>query len=237
MVTRQPDEIRRYPFVAWRKLKPAIDWKQGQHVLTVGGTGSGKSTLAGELLPRRSLVVVAVSKGKDAIFDSKYYRDYTRRTKWPPSDGDEKVLLWPNNGKTLAQTRAAKRVLFEKLFDDVLLHRGFWCIDVDEVHYMSATLKLEHALTDTLEQGRSAYISLFGNTQRPSGISLAWYVNCSHFFFFLSQEEYDVRRLRNLNNAHTNADEMMANIQKLNPHEFIYIDKSGKIPPVRSIVS
>jgi len=102
---------------------------------------------------------------------------------------------------------------------------------------MSATLKLEHALTDTLEQGRSAYISLFGNTQRPSGISLAWYVNSSHFFFFISQEEYDVRRLRNLNNAHTTAEEMMYNIKLLTPHEFIYIDKSGKIPPVRSIVS
>jgi hypothetical protein len=102
---------------------------------------------------------------------------------------------------------------------------------------MSRTLRLEAELEDMLEQGRSYYISLWGNTQRPSGISLAWYVNPSHFFFFLSQEEYDVRRLRNLNNKHTNADELMFNINRLDQHEFVYIDKSGKIPPVRSIVS
>jgi hypothetical protein len=61
-------------------------------------------------------------------------------------------------------------------------------------------------------------------------------VNSLHGFFFLTQEEYDVRRLGRMINRHTNIKEMMANIQRLDEHEFVYLDKTGGIPPVRSIV-
>ena len=121
-------------------------------------------------------------------------------------------------------------------FDDVLLHRGHWCVAVDETHYMTESLKLEDEITDMLEQGRSFDISMWNNTQRPAGIPLAVYVNSTHGFFFLTQEEYDVRRLGRMINRHTNIKEMMANIQRLDEHEFIYLDKTGGIPPVRSIV-
>lgn len=129
---------------------------------------------------------------------------------------------------------------FARCFDDVLLRRGRWCIDVDETHYVCETLKLEQYVTDMLEQGRSALISMWNNTQRPAGIPLATYVNSSHGFFFTSQEEYDVRRLGRMRNKHTNAKEMMANVERLDSfenHEFIYLDRSGRIEPVRSIVT
>jgi hypothetical protein len=243
MVTRNVvPEIRRYPFVAWKKLKPAIDWKRGQHVLTVGGTGSGKSTVAGEFYPRRAMVAVAVSKGMDDIFSGPYYRDYHRATKWPPRgktpfhEPPNRVLLWPPNGATIRETRRNKEIVFQHMFDDVLLHKGEWCLGIDETHYMCESLKLEREITDLLEQGRSARISLWNNTQRPSGIPLAVYVNSSHCFFFQTQEEYDVKRLGSLANSHTNPQELKANITKLDPHEFVYVDCTNRIPPVRSIV-
>ena len=233
--------LRKYPFVPWERLKPAIVWRQGMHALSVGGTGSGKSTVAGELLPRRKLVVVCVSKGMDDIFDGPYYRDYETIARWPPPrDNLEKVLLRPPNGKTIEETRAHKAAIFRRMFDDVLLRRGYWCIDVDEEHYMCETLKLEGEVTDILEQGRSAHISMWNNTQRPSGIPLATYVNSSIGFFFSSQEEYDVRRLGRMRNQHTNSMEMARNIEELdsfNSHEFVFLDRSGRIPPVRSIVT
>lgn len=228
--------IRRYPFVPWRRLKAAIVWKQGQHVLCVGGTGSGKTTVSGELLPRRSLVAVCVSKGMDEIFQGPYFREYNRITKWPPKNGMERVLLWPENGKSILQTRSNKQAIFRRLFDDVLLHRGYWCISVDEEHYMCESLKLEREVTDMLEQGRSAGVSLWNNTQRPAGVPLATYANSSHGFYFRSQEEYDTKRLAKLANKHTFAKELIANIERLDDHEFIYVDRSGKIPPVRSLV-
>lgn len=227
----------RYQTVAWTWLKPRIDWKQGQHVLTVGGTGSGKTTLSGELLPRRSHVVLCVSKGTDPIFHGPYFSSYVTYDKWPPKDKDTRILLWPNKGKTIREVRENKTPTFQTMFDDILLHKGGWCIDVDETHYMADSLHLEPEITDILEQGRSAGISMWNNTQRPAGIPLACYVNASHVFLFRTQEGYDVKRLRDINNKHTNAAEMEANIRDLSDHEFVYIDRSGKIPPVRTTVS
>lgn len=228
--------IRRYPFVGWDRLKAALQWKQGQHVMSCGGTGSGKTTLSGELLPRRSLVVVCVSKGMDDIFDGPYFEEYETIPKWPPRKNQERVLLRPANAKTIAATATQKQVVFRDAFDTILLKTGHWCIDIDETHYMCGRLRLEGEITDLLEQGRSAGISLWNNTQRPAGIPLATYVNSTHGFFFLTQEEYDVQRLGRMANRHTHPKEMMENIRRLDPHEFVYIDKTGKIPPVRSMV-
>jgi hypothetical protein len=229
--------IRQYPFLAWERLKKLIDWKQSEHALAVGGTGSGKTTLSGELLPRRKLVVVCVSKGMDEIFHGPYFSEYETIGKWPPKKDQDRVLLRPGNQKTIKDTAPHKADVFRNMFDTVLLKTGYWCIDIDETHYVCGRLKLEGEVTDLMEQGRSAFISMWNNTQRPAGIPLSIYVNSSHGFFFLTQEEYDAARLGTMAPAkHTHAKEMIANINRLDPHEFVYIDKSGRIPPVRSMV-
>lgn len=238
--------FRKYPFVAWQRLKPAIRWDQGQHVFTCGGTGSGKTTVAGEFLGRRKQVVVCVSKGMDPIFEGPYYASYKTIEKWPPPRRPpgqppfNRVLLRPKNMPTLKLTRVHKQAVFAEMLDNVLLVRGNWCVDIDETHYMSETLGLKPEITDMLEQGRSAGISMWNNTQRPAGIPLAIYVNSSHAFLFQAQEDYDVQRLANLGNRHTNAQEMRYNLDSLDSfrtHEFVYLDRTGVIPPVRSIVT
>lgn len=232
--------LRVYPFAPWERLKPLISWKQGQHTFCCGGTGSGKSTVAGEFLGRRARVCVCVSKGKDPIFEQKPYSDYAIIPKWPPRPKETHVLLWPPNSSTIPLTRALKKQVFSEMFDDILLVRGHWCIDVDEEHYMADSLGLDREIVDILEQGRSAGISMWNNSQRPSSIPLATYVNSHHFFLFQTQEEYDVRRLGRIGNKHTNADEMMFNLDRLDSaatHEFVYVDRTGRIPPVRSIVT
>jgi len=185
-------------------------------------------------------VVVCVSKGYDEIFDKPPYKDYERITRWPPPRKAERVILWPKNAKTIPETRKGKQAIFSEMFDDILLRRGHWCIDVDEEHYMADSLGLDREIVDVLEQGRSYGISVWNNSQRPSSIPLATYVNSMHFFLFQTQEEYDVRRLGRIGNKHTNADELMVNLDKLESfrtHEFIYMDRTGRIPPVRSIVT
>lgn len=231
-----PDRIARYPFIRWPRLSVEIRWTQGQHWLNVGGTGSGKTTIGGVMLPRRSNVVVCVSKGADPTLTGPLFKDYERIRKWPGPSGKDRLMLWPPNGKTIAETRKFKQEVFRNMFDTILLHTGYWCIDVDEEHYMVESLGLEQEVTDTLEQGRSFGITLMNNTQRPAGIPLATYVNSLHACLFQTQEEYDVRRLSRMINRHTNIKEMMANIQRLDQHEFVYLDKTGRIPPVRSII-
>lgn len=236
--TPPPVELRKYPFVAWERLKPAIQWKQGQHVVAIGGTGSGKSTLSGELLPRRKLVVVCVSKGMDEIFEGPYFSAYEQIPTWKKRKKDqERVLLRPANQKTIELTRTHKTDVFRECFDSILLQEGYWCIDIDESHYLCERLKLGGEVADLMEQGRSHYISVWNNTQRPAGIPLAIYVNSMHGFFFLTQEEYDLQRLSRMGNKHTNVKELSLNIQNLDPHEFVYIDKTGRIPPCRSMVN
>lgn len=230
-------QLRKYPFVAWARLKPAIQWKQGQHVVAIGGTGSGKSTLSGELLPRRKQVVVCVSKGMDDIFEGPYFTEYEQISVWKKRKKDqERVLLRPANQSTIELTRTHKTDVFRDCFDSILLKEGYWCIDIDESHYMAERLKLGGEMADLMEQGRSHHISVWNNTQRPAGIPLAIYVNSMHGFFFLTQEEYDLQRLSRMGNKHTNVKELALNIQNLDPHEFVYIDKTGRIPPCRSIV-
>jgi hypothetical protein len=232
-------KLRQYPFMAWERLKPQIKWQQGQHVFTCGGTGTGKSTVAGEFLGRRSQVVVCVSKGMDPIFDGPYYNEYKEMQTWRPGRND-RILLRPANMRTLRETRDNKKRVFAEMFDNVLLVRGNWCIDVDETHYMSKTLGLRDEITDILEQGRSAGISMWNNTQRPADIPLSIYVNSTHAFLFQAQEDYDLQRLANLANKHTNAQEMRANLDALDSfrtHELVYLDRTGVIPPVRTIVT
>jgi len=215
-------------------------------VFCCGGTGSGKSTVAGEFLNRRAQVVVCVSKGKDPIFDESPYSSYPIIRKWPPPRGrpgkppPPRVMLWPANQGTLKETKLHKTAVFQECFDDILLVRGNWCIDIDETHYASETLKLAGEITDLMEQGRSAGISMWNNTQRPAGIPLSIYVNSHLAFLFQTQEEYDVDRLKRLRNKHTTMQELVYNLDLLDSietHEFVFLDRSGKIPPVRSIVS
>lgn len=245
MATPNRISARKYPFVGWRRLKKAIKWEQGQHVFTCGGTGSGKSTIAGQFLNRRAQVVVCVSKGMDPIFKQYPYNRYTIIQDWPPPislpgrPSPKRVLLWPANKENLRETRQHKKEVFSQAFDNILLVRGNWCIVVDETHYMSETLGLKSDIADILEQGRSAGISMWNNTQRPAGIPLAVYVNSHHAFLFQTQEGYDIDRLSRLTNKHTNAKELAWNLERLDSyrfHEFVYIDRTGQIPPVRSIV-
>lgn len=231
--------IQQYPFMAWERLKPQVLWKQSQHCLTVGANGTGKTTIAGEFLPRRTQVVVCVSKGMDDIFDGPYYKEHERIKSWKPGK-HQRVILWPPNLGTLKETKLNKTNVFSEMFDNILLVRGNWCICIDETHYMSETLKLRDAITDLMEQGRSAGISMWNNTQRPAGIPLSVYVNTTHCFLFQSQEEYDLDRLGRMANKHTHTKELQANLDTLDSlatHEFIYIDRTGRIPPVRSIVT
>jgi hypothetical protein len=248
-----------YPFIAWERLKPAITWRQGQHALTVGGTDSGKSTVAGEFLPRREKVVVLVSKGKDPIFDGPYYKDFLRIGAYPPprplpwqdKRRGWKSLLWPAVGASSPETKAIKFRTFAEAMDRILLRDGNVCVVIDETHYTSKLsgpmmidgvrkmVSLSGHIEDLVEQGRSHGISVWNNTQRPSGISLSIYSCSHHAFLFTCQEQYDLERLRLILNKHTNPKELEFNLQKVDSyatHEFIYIDRTGKIPPCRSIV-
>jgi DNA helicase HerA-like ATPase len=69
----------------------------------------------------------------------------------------------------------------------------------DEVSYLCRRLRLEDALLDIWEQGRSNRVSLVAATQRPAWVPLALYSAASHLFLWRTNDARDLARIGGLN--------------------------------------
>lgn len=132
-----------YPVLQWDELKRTFynEWKQGEHVAIVGPTGVGKTTLISEIVPRRTYVVVFVTKVHDPTL-RKPFKDFQRIEQWPPRIDQNRLLLWPKPGKTIRETIAKQHATFKKALDSIFQERN-WCVVFDEQHYLCKTLGLE----------------------------------------------------------------------------------------------
>ncbi len=204
----------------WPAFLDRFSWRQDEHVSLIGPTGTGKTTLAVQLLHRRSYVAAIGTKPKDRTLDQLKRDGYKVVSELPIAGRPPRVIVWPKS-VTLDREAKRKQAATIRRALDAAYSAGGWCIFVDELSYLSRTLKLAPELTDVWQQGRAMNVSLIGCTQRPRWVPLDAYSAVSHLFLWRTNDRQDVARLAGLNGADSRA--VQAIVQQLAPHEVLYV--------------
>ena len=217
------------PFVPWAEFLERWQWRQGEHVLVIGRTGQGKTTLISKIIERRQHAVMFATKVYDPVL-RKQFPDFALYREWQ-KPRHNKIMLWPKSGNDLRSIRDAQASVFGDALNNVFYDRG-WCLVVDEAHYMTTELGLGQELAMFQHQARSSGISVVTGVQRPAFIPVITYGSTSHAFMGRINEPTDIRRLSALGGV--DAKELATHLLTLPKHEWVYVDNSGNMPPVRT---
>lgn len=229
-----------YERETWADHLERLNWKQGEHLLIAAPTGSGKTDLAAQVIERRGYVADFISKTKDPIFDSPAYKNWRRITDWQPPKSpngfDTRVLLWPRQLETMAETRDNQREVFKRCLEDVF-KRGGWTLVFDELHYLTDNgfLNLYDDIAILYHMGRSNNVTLVSLTQRPAWIPKIIYSSVTHAYIGRTRDTADLKRLGDLGGV--DGKQIAAAVSQLETkHDFLYLNPMGdKVPVIVNI--
>jgi len=209
----------------WNSFLHQFRWFQGEHLSIIGPTGSGKTTLLLNLLHCRKSVVIFATKPeppKDelesntlALYAKK--ERYTKVSVWPPGN-TRKVVLWPSFVRPGDEARQKK--VFTRALMDIFVSRG-WCVAVDELWYHTNRLGLNDLFETYWSQGRELGLTIAAATQRPSHISLMFYSEPKHFFFYRLRNPNDRKRISEIASIDHKA--VQEKVMRLPDHYFLYL--------------
>lgn len=223
----------KYPREAWAQHLKSLQWKQGEHMLISAPTGAGKTTIASKLLEKRANVIFFVSKLQDPIFREEF-KQYKRLTDWPkhgPKSYDNRILLWPKQGKTLEETLEIQREIFSKAIEHIA-KEGKRTLVIDESLYMTDQryMGLHKEIGMLHYFGRSAGITMVDLTQRPAWIPKIIYSSVTHAYIAKTRDKQDTERLSDLGGV--DAKEIALNLTTLpTRHDYVYINPLGDGTP------
>lgn len=206
-------------FNEWRDYF-AKTWRQGEHVTILGHTGSGKTTVAFEILPIRQYVLLIASKPKDKLLTLGRDMGYHLTRTWPI---DHRIfprnILWPSISR-MEDIRTQQATIGKCLHD--VYTSGGWTIYLDEVRYLSETLKLRKMLEIMWLQGRSNDISIVATSQRPRWIPLEAYQSADHLFMFRESDMSNLVRLKEIGGV--DRERLAHELQRIPKHDCIYVN-------------
>ncbi len=205
--------IQRIP---WSEFLKQFDWKQGEHISLIGPTGLGKSTLVSELQEYRKYVVAFITKAKDPTIDKLKKRGFVKIKTWEPIHN--RNLLWPDIKKTSDKWK--QQEVFGEALEEIFV-AGAWCVWLDEIRYITETLKLGEQVQLLWLQGRSLGISVVACTQRPFKVPQEMYDQATHLFFNKDGDDRNLMRLREISGV-VDKQAIKAAIPELEKFEFLY---------------
>lgn len=207
----------------WSEFHPWFyrEWQQGEHVALVGPTGGGKTTLAKAILPRRSHVAVLVTKPKDSTLDGFRKDGFVRTERWPGRHADApRHLVWPRVKNMATDIHNQQRV-FADVLEDVFA-TGHRAVYLDELRYVTETLRLQKHVQLLWLQGRSLKVSIVAATQRPAMVPLEMYDQSTHLFFWRDNDERNLKRISGI--GYLSSDLIRNTVARLPKHHVLYVN-------------
>lgn len=221
-VDAHAEEPHPAPVIEWDEFLGKFRWKQGEHVAMVGPTGGGKTTLALNLIGARQFITVLATKPKDEVLDNlEKYNDFRKMERWKDYDPVRvpKRVIWPD------ATELYSAIHQQRVFREAMAYmyrQGGWCIYIDELWFIIHHLKLDLEVRTFLQQSRSIKVSLVALTQRPANVPLELYDQSTHLFFWLDNDERNLKRLSGISwKSAKLVQNMIANLEM---HQVLYIN-------------
>jgi len=127
--------------------------------------------------------------------------------------------------RTLSE-QALQREGFRAMLNAVFVEGG-WALYLDEVRYLSDTLRLRAELETLWLQGRSLGVTMIASTQEPVSIPRVAFSQIEHLFLWRLTDRERVIRAGELAGALT--DEVRAIVPVLSQHEALYVAPSNDL--------
>lgn len=220
MLARIGQEAPRTPWAQF--LQNTFTWKAGEHIGLIGPTGLGKTTMLINLLPLHPYVVVFVTKPEDetmqALVDRKGWHKMERWVGLDPKQFPHRIL-WPD--ATRLESEHHQQEVFHQAFAKIYREKG-WVVALDELWYLDNILHLDRDIKTYLLQARSLRISLLMGTQRPAWVPVEVYSQCTHLFFWRTNDENDLKRISGI--GWRSADLIREVVANLEPHQALYVN-------------
>lgn len=209
----------------------------GEHVSLIAPTQSGKTTLAYQLLEHATSPalpgLVLCMKPRDAVV-TKWNRKlgYRKVTTWPPlpspwHPNPAGYTLWPRATADFERDDQRLSEEFRRALRSAYLRwrpayrKGPWAVFADEVHGLTAELKLTKPLEAIWGRGAGMGCGLWAATQRPAHVPLHMYSSCHHLF--LSREPDKRSRDRFAEIGGVDPELVKATVLRLEQYQWLYI--------------
>jgi len=189
----------------------------------VGPTDSGKTFLVADLLARWRWKVLIATKRKDKTYSR--YSTFRKRESWRRDWYDDAIFLHARP-KQLGNTSEQKAVVYECL--SAVFEQGGWTVVLDDLYYISTTLKLKESVQMMYTQVRSGDITMLANIQRPQWNPLECLSQAKYVIVFKIYEEKDIARVAEATSI--NSKQLMNAIAGLHAenHEFLFIQQGSQ---------
>jgi energy-coupling factor transporter ATP-binding protein EcfA2 len=199
--------------------------KLGDHVSIIGPTGEGKSTLGLAILEERkeardSHIVIIATKPKDETLSR---MGWPIITQWPPSYGQNQVILWPRFGSDPESAPMKQRKVIQPALVSIF-NDGSRVVYFDEAWYLDEKMKLGGMIDQYLTQGRSNQLTVIIGTQRPRNVPRTIFSEPAWVFFFRTRDNDELKRVSEIGGSVDTA-MVRDEIQSLEKYEFLCIRK------------